>query len=512
VAFAPDGQSLATGEYGGEIKLRDASTGEVTAVLAGHEHGVNGLAYAPDGAALVSAGAGGLLKLWDMPGQQLRSVLHGHTDSVLAVAFFHHGLAVVSGSGDGTARIWDIATGQTQFTLRGHQGRIEAVAVAPGDQLLASAGADQTVRLWDATTGQERAVLEGHTAAVAALAFSPDGRLLASAAADGSICFWEVATGELVTSLEKQSAAIRALAIAPDGKSLATGSVAGVVLLALQVGDADEAEAPKKALAQKYAQSFRGSEVPPGWERRGPGAEQSVHFEPAGLRISLPKGKPADPVGTGVVTHLAVHGDFEMTVRFEILQEPTPADAGTRTRVSVEIMLDKPHAWHNMASITRKVAAGLYQFSAWQKQRDEAEEEDQSKTRVHGMRTEAKIGRLRLKRTGATLDYHVAEGDDGEFILLCQFPFGAEDLKEVRLVGETGGPQAALEVRLTDFQVRAEALPNLDEMQVTLPPPLAAKGRGAARTLLGLGVLVVLGMGLGVWIYGRRGRSVAKQP
>jgi hypothetical protein len=480
----------------------------VTAVLAGHERGVNGLAYAPDGATLVSAGADGLLKLWDMPGQQMRQELRGHSDSVLAVAFFRQGQALVSGSGDGTARVWDTATGEVQFALVGHRDRIEAVAVAPGDQLLATASRDRTIRLWNAATGQETAVLHGHTAPVAAVAFTPDGQVLASAAADGTVHFWDVPTGELLQRLDKQAAAIRVLTIAPDGKSLVTGSAAGVVLLALQVGVADDDAPAKKELAQQYAQSFRGEMCPPGWELRGPDDRPRAQFEPAGLRITLPAGNPANMWGTGVCMPLVVQGDFEMSARFEVLQEPTPEGAGTQTRVSLEVVLDKPRPQRNMASITRRVTDQASQFFCWQVLRG-AEADDQEQIRAHSIRTAARTGQLRLKRTGTTMFYFIAEGDEGEFVLLRQFPFGTENLREVRLVGSTGGPRAALDARFTDFQVRAEALGNLAGMQ-ELPPPSVPKERGAGRFLVGLVFAGVLAASLGLWLFEWRRRAKGK--
>src|SRR6185312_11899873 len=65
-----------------------------------------------------------------------------------------------------------------------------------------------------------------------------------------------------------------------------------------------------------------------------------------------------------------------------------------------------------------------------------------------------RVGRMRLIRSGGEASFYVAEGSGAEFTLLHQCPFGEEDLKEIDLVGSTGGPQAALDIRFTDLRVR----------------------------------------------------------
>ena len=51
--FSPDGRLLATGDFGGAIKVRDADTAREIAAAKGY---VNSIAFAPDGASIVTAG------------------------------------------------------------------------------------------------------------------------------------------------------------------------------------------------------------------------------------------------------------------------------------------------------------------------------------------------------------------------------------------------------------------------------------------------------------------------
>src|SRR5262249_26049911 len=121
VAYAPDGRSVATGVFGGELTLRDPTDGHVQATASEHAVGVNSLAYSPDGRLLRTAGLDRVVKLWEVKGLRVKRAFRGHTDMVFSVAFFRHGHAVVSGGQDRTARVWDLGTGQERFRLAGHR-------------------------------------------------------------------------------------------------------------------------------------------------------------------------------------------------------------------------------------------------------------------------------------------------------------------------------------------------------------------------------------------------------
>jgi hypothetical protein len=267
---------------------------------------------------------------------------------------------------------------------------------------------------------------------------------------------------------------------------LAAGGAATLLAFAGARADDDPGRKP----FQEYSQSFRGTLADQErYEFYGP--SECVHFEPDGLRLTLPAG-PVTGYSAGLALPVTVKGDFEITVQFDILHEPERATAGKQqTRFTVDAVLDRPG--NNVATLSRKVATREgTQFLAWM--RLWHEELGKNQDRAKGFPTQAKSGRLRLVRTGSDLSYQVAEGAEPLFTALQQYPFGAENLKCVRLVGALGDPPASLDVRVTDLHIAAESLPDL----AAAPPVPPARPRHwlAAVGIVGVLLAVLLGVGL----------------
>jgi RNA polymerase sigma factor (sigma-70 family) len=520
VAFAPDGKTLATAEHDGMARLRDAETGAVLRTFKGHQAGIDAVSFSRDGKALATSSWDHTVKLWDTAtGDEVRT-LTGHSGSVFAVACGDGTLA--SGGVDGTLRVWDVATGQLLHAVPGHQGVIHWVAYAPDGQALATAGWDRTVRLWAAATGKPLGTLRGHTDPVLGVAFSPDGRTLASCASQwmtgkpstrkvppqvpspGEVIVWDLPSQTARARLGVHQDRVFGLAFSPDGNVLAVAGWDGSIRLwkraLVAAAEAALQAAPQAAPAPRPPANLnlplRGKpENRDDIELIGPNAEECVRFEPEGLRITLPAGYPGERPNTGVRIHLPARGDFEATVSYEILGEPAPADAAPKpTKLMLQAQLDRPD-W-TVAALTRRVdAAKGHQFTAWTI-RDNNEDSGKRRAKYREFPAEARAGRLRVARSGSEAAFSVAEGAGADFTLLHQCAFGDEELEFIDLVGSTGGPRAALDVRFTDLRVTA---PGQAAEVPAAGLPAESGPRSPWKIVLALAVIASLA-GLGAWV------------
>jgi WD40 repeat protein/tRNA A-37 threonylcarbamoyl transferase component Bud32 len=263
VAFSTDGKTLASGDGfvdqggglgAGSLRLWDAESGRAKAVNSGPEVSVCCLAVSPDGVSMASGGADGQVRLRDAVTGQERSTLSaqtpgnhqfrmvfrkqdinmpiarsaGRAGSVLAIAFSPDGNALVCCGTDGTARLWELGGGPQIAVLRGQGHKVTALAWRPDGQQFATADTLGWVRRWDAVTGQELLAPADLKVEGTALAFSPDGKTLAAGTDDGMVRLLDAETGQTRLGWRQGKedgfrGKMVSLAFRPDGGELACG-------------------------------------------------------------------------------------------------------------------------------------------------------------------------------------------------------------------------------------------------------------------------------------------------
>ncbi|MBE9208749.1 serine/threonine protein kinase [Nostoc sp. LEGE 06077] len=226
VAFAPNGQILASGSDDKTIKLWNIATGTELQTLKGHLKWIWAIAFHRDGKILASSSADKTIKLWNLATAEEIRTLTGHTEGVATVAFSPDGKTLASGSLDQTIKLWNLDTGKLIRTLTGHNQAVATVAFSPDGKTLASGSWDKTIKLWNVATGKQIRTLEGHTELILSLAFSPDGKTLASGSKDKTIKLWNLTTGETIRTLRRHSDKVNSVAYrkTANGVILASGS------------------------------------------------------------------------------------------------------------------------------------------------------------------------------------------------------------------------------------------------------------------------------------------------
>lgn len=90
------------------LRLWDVETGRERTALRGHSGWIFGVAFAPDGQTLASASEDTTVKLWDVASGQELATLKGHTGYVYAVTFATDAETIATGGQDKTVRLWPL--------------------------------------------------------------------------------------------------------------------------------------------------------------------------------------------------------------------------------------------------------------------------------------------------------------------------------------------------------------------------------------------------------------------
>ena len=230
MSFAPDGATLASGSWDSTVRLWNVASGEVVAVLEGYNEPVHSVSYSPNGAIIASGSWDNTIRLWDVASGQLKAVLEGHKESISSMSFAPDGATLASGSYDDTIRLWDVASGQLKAVLEGHKEWISSMSFAPDGATLASGSWDNTIRLWDVDSGQMQNTL-GLPGLVYSVSYTPDGASLIVVSGYGRVQLWDADSGQMQGTLPGHTVWVYSVAFSPDGATLASGHISGELWL-----------------------------------------------------------------------------------------------------------------------------------------------------------------------------------------------------------------------------------------------------------------------------------------
>lgn len=195
-----DGTFIAQGVKGQEQKhtlhVLDLESGEVVAILRGHNDQVKQVAFSRDGHRVATVSFDKTVRVWELPSGRETHCLKGHEDWGVSVAWSPDGDRLVSGSLDRTLRVWDTRTGEQLVCLTGHDSKILSVAFSPDGRMIASASKDKVVRIWSADSKGASQHLRNHTKQISEVSFSADGQDIVSASMhEESAWIWDVLLG-----------------------------------------------------------------------------------------------------------------------------------------------------------------------------------------------------------------------------------------------------------------------------------------------------------------------------
>jgi WD40 repeat protein len=279
VAVSPDGALVASLDRVGVLRVREAHSGAIRAVVGLPDGPGRDIAWSPDGRMLAISGPDRLVRVWEpLAGEPLRT-LFGHTDDVTQVAWLPTS-QLATASLDGTVRVWDVRSKRELRHIIAWEGGVGALAISPSGRIAlwpatetpvdpdtpdligrptdavrvhASDGSRSATQptldhgagdgAWthDSTEllsidGTELVFVKGSqelrsasTARLLCVATSPDGALIAGGTQGGTVVLLDAKTGTLLKALRGHAGPVLDVGFSADGRTLASGSADGTV-------------------------------------------------------------------------------------------------------------------------------------------------------------------------------------------------------------------------------------------------------------------------------------------
>jgi WD40 repeat protein len=195
-SFSPDGNLLATADYGGSVRVWQVATLEEPFAIKPPGNMVWGVRFSPDGSWLAYWGLDGIV-LWDLRSQEIAHIIDTRGKTLTIAAFTPDGQSLVAGYTDGTVEVWDTARATRRDSWQLMAGSVLSFAYAPGGELLAVGGGhgDPRILILDWRTGVQRRALVGQENDVHDIVFLRDGNSLVTTGPRRIVLLWDLASG-----------------------------------------------------------------------------------------------------------------------------------------------------------------------------------------------------------------------------------------------------------------------------------------------------------------------------
>jgi hypothetical protein len=187
------------------------------------------------------------------------------------------------------------------------------------------------------------------------------------------------------------------------------------------------------------------------FSRYGPVAARNVSRDPRGVRIRLPAtGRLASQ--SGLYSYFAVAGNFELTVDYDLINLPKP-ESGYGSAVGISLDAE------NISDGSLSLFRGIHPQQGpayWVTRAKPGDNGTTYETSFYPC--SAKSGKLGFRREKDAIVCMAADSIRFEPRELITIPFVAGAIRPIRLFADSGGSPTAMDVRLTNFRLRAQEI------------------------------------------------------
>jgi hypothetical protein len=251
-------------------------------------------------------------------------------------------------------------------------------------------------------------------------------------------------------------------------------------------------------LDESFQQDF-GTDLHPLVGLVGDEASTLARRQATGLLVSW-DGQQESSEDVAVEMKLRLHGDFEITLDYELVSVTKPAQglgAGVKIWCQIGAGNEAPE----------RITLGHLQGAEHDNALTTILARPNSKTQhdLEWFNATSKTGKLRLARTGSTLQYQVAEGDTESFRVLRAIEVTNRDVFALRFVASRHGATTPLSVKLCNADIRADYLLGPGETRV-------AKRGSRWVVVYALLLMVLGGGGAAGWVFRESLRKAFRTP
>jgi len=201
VCYSPVGNLIASSDILGNIIIWDALSGSILKQIDG-ERSIHSLAFSPSGE-LLAAGSNHDIKIFDSATWTAKDTIQTKEGYFWALSFSRDGKYLLSEVGDGHIAFWDCNDNfNKKFTTKDkHNSIITSISFSQDGDKILTCSWDKKINIWSYKTKELLKSLCGHTENVNSATFNKNGSLIVSGANDKYIRIWDVNKGVCIDSI-----------------------------------------------------------------------------------------------------------------------------------------------------------------------------------------------------------------------------------------------------------------------------------------------------------------------